>query len=429
MPVINKNKDRNSWANLTEEGQGGSNKDVQKERGEKASSFNIVKHKKIFKGGIEKIKSHKSVSQFCGELSVRQQILFGIVLSLWFAFNVYNLVAVTSQVLDKNANLKIVTTERKVNEVEKKYGLPTVGFMGCASNVKLLIDAKYVNETTLNAESSFSDGNKYTIQKGKCKIFTTPSKFNNFKSGLPVECCGFEIPKSIYHLPDELEQMRQNPNQFDITFTAKGTTWIGIFSRGLKEGETVMNTMDPAVDFMIGGRAEFSSRQVCHYENNESTTDYIQRNKHSYLGIKFLVEVQAQGIVPVLIKEATNIMTSLVSATETEWVRVYKNTKCKFKGIEANRLEVFWTVSMLGAFQANTATVNRHLNIISLQGGLGSAFGLLNTTMLAWALLFPMTSKKNPAVRRAHPCFGKYCCKSWAWSEEGQEEEAAADSQ
>ena len=74
-------------------------------------------------------------------------------------------------------------------------------------------------------------------------------------------------------------------------------------------------------------------------------------------------------------------------------------------------------VAFLGAFQPSTITLNEKKSVITLSAGAGSAFGLMNTTMLIWTLLFPVVSKKNPGIRKVHQCFGKYCCKSLIWDE------------
>ena len=75
-------------------------------------------------------------------------------------------------------------------------------------------------------------------------------------------------------------------------------------------------------------------------------------------------------------------------------IQIHKNYTCN-NGYAILR-KVTWTVAFLGAFQPSTITLNEKKSIITLSAGAGSAFGLLNTTMLIWTLLFPVVSKKNP---------------------------------
>ena len=412
-------KGRNSWKNLSSENDDGNNNNNNNNSNSVGNNKAFLKMKNMnaaakikLQNQVTKISKHKSVLNFCGALTLRQQLAFGVCFSLWIAFNLYQFIIMMQHIFNRDTNKKVVTTQVPLQDVKD---LPTVGFMVCAASVEALAAVGTLGRITLKA--TLND----LQQRVQCKNFTSANKFNDYNNANRVECCGSEIPKSIYELPKHIKSMKENVAQYKLNIKAWDAVYAGIFVSELKSGQTALDVMDPAKDFQVDGTARFSVEQQCAV--NETTTDVIDNQAEQFIALDFTKTTNEQGILPEfgVVKKNTVRVALTTIATKSTTV-IHKDLKCRFGNI-ASPLSVDWKVSFLAAFQRETITLNTEKNIITLQGGMGSFFGIFNASMLLWTVLFPMVSKKDPAVRRVHQCFGKYCCKSWRWDDENNEEE------
>ena len=153
-----------------------------------------------------------------------------------------------------DTNKKVVTTQVPLQNVED---LPTVGFMVCAASVEALAAVGTLGRITLKA--TLND----LQQRVQCKNFTSANKFNDYNNANRVECCGSEIPKSIYELPKHIKSMKENVAQYKLNIKAWDAVYAGIFVSELKSGQTALDVMDPAKDFQVDGTARFSVEQQC----------------------------------------------------------------------------------------------------------------------------------------------------------------------
>ena len=189
-------KNKNSWKNLS-------------------APDNTAKSK--FKYMRSKLSKHKSVGVFCGVLTPRQQIAFAFCLTLWAGFNLYSLISMMRDILNKDTNKKIVSSEVLVqdlclpNDIACLYPngkpLPRIGFMACAASVTTLYDAYgWVGNISLGVREGVTGTPEPSFEASKCKTYTSESKFNDYRADVPVHCCATEIPKDIYTLPENLKR-------------------------------------------------------------------------------------------------------------------------------------------------------------------------------------------------------------------------------
>ena len=120
-------KSRNSWRNL----ETAVEKRTAEEVPQTETSISMVGKKKLEKLGVEnmkplkaikyakdkvkKIKEHETVITFCGDLTLPQQILFGITLTMWIVFNTIIIINMLLQVFGEQ-NVKTVTSEIPLQE-------------------------------------------------------------------------------------------------------------------------------------------------------------------------------------------------------------------------------------------------------------------------------------------------------------------------
>ena len=374
---------------------------------EKIEKMNALKSVKYAKDKVKEIKEHEAVSEFCGALTFQQQILFGFALTIWIVFNVVNITTMLVQVFAEE-NVKTVTSEVSLQD---EPSLPNIGFMACASTTMRDFAAGRVGNLSATSKI-FYEGTIISDNQLECKTFISKSKFNDYIEGTPVRCCGLTLSRQLYQFPEGISSMQQNTLQQFIKLEAKNAEFAGIFLRELKSGRNALDALDPSLDFKVDGKAKFRAVQIC--DKEKQTTDLMERLGTTYYGLKFTKTKHQEELKWRRPPDTVNV--ALTKITEQSYVRMHKNITCT-NGI-ARLGKVTWNAAFLAAFQPSTMTVNTKKSIITLQAGLGSAFGLLNTTMLIWTLLFPVVSKKNPGTRRPHQCFGKYCCRSWRWEEE-----------
>ena len=412
-------KSRNSWRNLETAVEKRTAEEVPqtetsismvgKKKLEKLEVENMkpLKAIKYAKDKVKKIKEHETVITFCGDLTLPQQILFGITLTMWIVFNTIIIINMLLQVFGEQ-NVKTVTSEIPLQE---ENNLPNIGLMACAATTKYLYDVGMVGN--LSAISTFYDSNGHDSNSLlECKTFTSKSKFNDYNEGFPVRCCGLTLPRHIYELPEGISSMQQNTVQQRILLKAKNTEFAGIFLHELQSGETALDALDPSLHFKVDGRVQFNTVQGCGKE--QATTDLIERRSNTYYALKFTKTKHEEELI--WKRQPDAVDAALREITDQSILHIHKNYTCNNE--YAILPEVTWMVAFLGAFQPTTITLNEKKSVITLSAGAGSAFGLMNTTMLIWTLLFPVVSKKNPGIRKVHQCFGKYCCKSWRWEEE-----------
>ena len=304
--------------------------------------------------------------------------------------------------------MKTITSEVALQE---EPSLPNIGFMACASTTVLDYAAGRIGNLSATSKI-FYGSTSISDNHLECKTFISKSKFNDYIEGTPVQCCGLTLSRQIYQLPEGISSMQQNPAQQFIQLEARNAEFAGIFLRELKSGENALDALDPSVDFKVDGKAKFRAVQIC--DKEQQTTDLIESLGATYYGLKFTKTKHQEELKWKRPPDTVNV--ALTEITEQKFLRINKNFTCT-NGVAVLQ-KVTWNAAFLAAFQPSTMTMNTKKSIITLQAGLGSAFGLLNTTMLIWTLLFPVVSKKNPGTRRPHQCFGKYCCRSWRWEEE-----------